>query len=98
MSDGKCPDLYECRMGIDKILRENLLLRAKIKRLNRKGITLAKEEQTQIGRLMYTVILYEESFIDAAAHCTDESNMEAKAVAETHIRLAKSWRRRFKVK
>jgi hypothetical protein len=34
-SDGKCPDIYDCRLGVNKILRDNLKLRERNRRLLR---------------------------------------------------------------
>lgn len=31
MGDGKCPDIYECRLGVNKIMRENLELKKKVR-------------------------------------------------------------------
>lgn len=35
MSDGKCPDIYECRLGINKILRDNVNLKRKLAAVRR---------------------------------------------------------------
>lgn len=35
MSDGKCPDIYECRLGVDKIFRESIKLRSELADLRR---------------------------------------------------------------
>lgn len=70
MGDGKCPDIYDCRLGIDKILRENLKLKSQFR--------FTTKELYIIYNALVNAQKYEEGFSDAYNHKGPESAAASK--------------------
>jgi hypothetical protein len=61
-----------------------------------KRISISEKQALELYGLLHTVILYEESFIDALRESNDESDIEATKIAKKHIALAHKFRKKFK--
>lgn len=49
MGDGKCPDIYECRLGIDRVLRRSMRL---------EGVVAAQQKELKLLRELENVVRY----------------------------------------